>query len=327
MTQQIEFKLKKGVGVPLYIQLENQIIGAIKTGYLKANARIPTEREMAQRLSVSRKTVSRAYRSLEKRGILSSEQGRGTFVQSGVEAKYYGSQDQLIDDYINKVIDTAIREGIDEKNLIHLFTRIAKNKYQNIERLDAVFIECNIEQAQSFSKALAEVSQKQIKPYTLADIKNMTPAFMNQLAQTRVIITTFNHVGEIKEHLRSKGIEKRVMGVAITPNLESMIKISKYATQSKIGLISLSEEFFFSVKSALKLAGLEQVDLVNTTTLNPDMLKAFMQDLDVIVVSPGRMESIKKIQADDLELIAFEYVLDKGSVEVVLSKLAESEGV
>ncbi len=327
MTQQIEFKLKKGIGVPLYVQLENQIIGAIKTGYLKANARIPTEREMAQKLSVSRKTVSRAYRSLEKRGILSSEQGRGTFVQSGAEAKYHGSQDQLIDDYINKVIDTAIREGIDEKNLIHMFTRIAKNKYQNIERLDAVFIECNIEQAQSFSKALAEVSQKQIKPYTLADIKSMTPAFMNQLAQTRVIITTFNHVGEIKEHLRSKGIEKRVMGVAITPNLESMIKISKYATQSKIGLISLSEEFFFSVKSALKLAGLEQVDLVNTTTLNPDMLKAFMQDLDVIVVSPGRMESIKKIQADDLELIAFDYVLDKGSVEVVLSKLAESEGV
>lgn len=323
MTNQIEFKLKKGIGIPLYLQLENQIIGAIKAGHLKPNERIPTEREMAVRLNVSRKTVSRAYRSLEKSGVLSSEQGRGTFVQNGTEVKYQGIQDHLIDVHIGKAIDAAIREGIDEKKLIHIFTRMTKNKYQQIERLDAVFIECNIEQAQGFSKALAEASQMRIKPYTLAELKNMAPAFKNQLAQSRTIITTFNHVGEVKEHLRSNGIEKRVMGVAITPNLESLIKISKYASKARIGLISLSEEFFFSVKSALKLAGLQQVNLVNTTTFNQDALKAFVQDLDVIVVSPGRLESIRKILPENLEIIAFDYVLDTGSVEVVLSKLAE----
>ena len=52
----------------------------IKRGSLKVGMKLPTERELSERLKVSRNTVSTAYNDLEQDGTLKSYQGKGTFV-------------------------------------------------------------------------------------------------------------------------------------------------------------------------------------------------------------------------------------------------------
>lgn len=67
-------------GVPIYVQLRDQIAAAIGRGDLAPGARLPTMREVAVSLAVDLNTVQRAYAVLEEDGLVTMVQGRGSFV-------------------------------------------------------------------------------------------------------------------------------------------------------------------------------------------------------------------------------------------------------
>ena len=67
-------------GVPIYVQLRDQIAAAIGRGDLGPGAQLPTMREVAVALKIDLNTVQRAYAELEAEGLLIKVQGRGSFV-------------------------------------------------------------------------------------------------------------------------------------------------------------------------------------------------------------------------------------------------------
>jgi GntR family transcriptional regulator len=67
-------------GVPVYRQIIDQILGGIASGALSPGDQLPTVRQLAVDLAVNPNTVVRAYRELEIRGVLSTQQGVGTFI-------------------------------------------------------------------------------------------------------------------------------------------------------------------------------------------------------------------------------------------------------
>lgn len=67
-------------GKPLFDQLRNRIIDAVRTGTLPAGARLPTVRELAGRLDFAVNTVARTYRELETASIVETRGRLGTFV-------------------------------------------------------------------------------------------------------------------------------------------------------------------------------------------------------------------------------------------------------
>lgn len=77
------FHLNPRSGVPLYLQLKEQIKTAVAGGVLKPGDRLPPVRELAVALTVNPNTIARAYSELEREGLLNTEQGRGTFVCAG----------------------------------------------------------------------------------------------------------------------------------------------------------------------------------------------------------------------------------------------------
>ena len=64
-------------GVPVYRQIIDQVTGGIATGALAAGDQLPTVRQLAVDLSINPNTVIRAYRELEIRGVLDTQQGTG----------------------------------------------------------------------------------------------------------------------------------------------------------------------------------------------------------------------------------------------------------
>ena len=77
------FRVQPGSGEPIYQQLVRQVKHSVATGVLPAGEQLPTVRELASELVVNPNTVARAYRELERDGVLQSVRGRGTFVRSG----------------------------------------------------------------------------------------------------------------------------------------------------------------------------------------------------------------------------------------------------
>jgi GntR family transcriptional regulator len=74
------FRLDLHSGVPVYRQLIDQVTGGIATGTLATGEQLPTVRQVAVDLSINPNTVMRAYRELEIRGLLDTQQGTGTFI-------------------------------------------------------------------------------------------------------------------------------------------------------------------------------------------------------------------------------------------------------
>jgi GntR family transcriptional regulator len=72
--------LKPRPGVPIHMQIEQQLAAAIAAGSLPAGGRLPAERELAEELAVSRMTVRQALTALAQRGLVERGVGRGTFV-------------------------------------------------------------------------------------------------------------------------------------------------------------------------------------------------------------------------------------------------------
>jgi GntR family transcriptional regulator len=74
------FRLDLHSGVPVYRQIMDQITGGIATSALGPGDQLPTVRQMAVDLAINPNTVVRAYRELEIRGVIETQQGTGTFV-------------------------------------------------------------------------------------------------------------------------------------------------------------------------------------------------------------------------------------------------------
>jgi DNA-binding transcriptional MocR family regulator len=79
---------------PRYLAIADAIAGEVAAGRLRAGARLPTHRDLAERLDVTVGTVSRAYAEAARRGLLAGEVGRGTFVRSGSSDAAASSRDR-----------------------------------------------------------------------------------------------------------------------------------------------------------------------------------------------------------------------------------------
>jgi len=100
-----KLRLSHAGGESLYDQLVNALESAIERGDLGPGARLPSEREMAGLLKLSRTTTTNAYRELESRGVLRRHVGRGTFVCATPEP------DEVPFAWRGKVSATALRSA------------------------------------------------------------------------------------------------------------------------------------------------------------------------------------------------------------------------
>jgi GntR family transcriptional regulator len=67
-------------GVPVYLQLTQQVKAAVATGTLRDGDQLPSVRALAEELRVNRNTIARAYQELESEGVIATRQGAGCFV-------------------------------------------------------------------------------------------------------------------------------------------------------------------------------------------------------------------------------------------------------
>src|SRR3954462_2822667 len=67
-------------GVPIYVQLREQILALVGRGVLKPGTQIPTMRQVAGALKIDLNTVQRAYAELERDGVLAKQRGLGSSV-------------------------------------------------------------------------------------------------------------------------------------------------------------------------------------------------------------------------------------------------------
>jgi GntR family transcriptional regulator len=76
----IEFQLDEASGIATYVQLVQQVHQALRLGILEPGDRLPTAQQVVARLAINPNTVHKAYRELEREGLVRARPGLGTFV-------------------------------------------------------------------------------------------------------------------------------------------------------------------------------------------------------------------------------------------------------
>jgi GntR family transcriptional regulator len=105
-------------GLPIYTQIVNQVQSQLANGMLKPGDQLPTVRALAQELRVNFNTVARAYRILDEARIISTQQGRGTFITE-ILLPYVAEKlrNESLEALTRRYVDEAIRLGFSEREI------------------------------------------------------------------------------------------------------------------------------------------------------------------------------------------------------------------
>ena len=115
----IEFHLDTRSGVAPYLQIVQQVKQALRLGRLEVGDQLPTVREVIAQVTINPNTVFKAYRELEREGLVTSRQGQGTFVQRTLASTSLASQAALRQSLL-QWLQSAYEAGLDGESVLAL---------------------------------------------------------------------------------------------------------------------------------------------------------------------------------------------------------------
>ena len=122
-----QLKLERN-GVPIYVQLRDQILHAVRSVVLGPGERLPTMRQVAVALKVDLNTVRHAYDDLERRGALTLIRGRGSFVAEPPPAMDRAAHETQTDNLARQTLAAAAALGVDPLALTERIAALAAAK-------------------------------------------------------------------------------------------------------------------------------------------------------------------------------------------------------
>lgn len=107
-------------GVPIYLQIVNQVKYLVASGRLGADEELPPIRALAEQLLINPNTVARAYRELELAGIVTKRRTTGTYVSGAASPLARRERLKIITERVNALLAEARQMDIDTETLIEL---------------------------------------------------------------------------------------------------------------------------------------------------------------------------------------------------------------
>jgi GntR family transcriptional regulator len=125
----IRFQLDHASGVATYMQLAQQVRDALRLGLLRPGDQLPTAREVVAELAINPNTVLKAYRELEREGLVGARPGLGTFVTRTLASGDPAAQIRLRRD-IDRWLASARRAGLAEEAVEALYRAAVRDQYR-----------------------------------------------------------------------------------------------------------------------------------------------------------------------------------------------------
>ncbi|MFZ0630312.1 MAG: GntR family transcriptional regulator [Acidobacteriaceae bacterium] len=115
------FHIHPDSGVPIYLQLVQQVTHAIETGALRPEDQLPPIRSVAEEVVTNPNTVAKAYRELEYRGIIELRQGIGAFVRANPPAAGQAEAIRRAHRLVENAVATMRKLGLSEATMRRVF--------------------------------------------------------------------------------------------------------------------------------------------------------------------------------------------------------------
>ena len=129
----MQFRLNSASGVPIYRQIQDMVRCGAASGQLGPGEQLPTVRALAVELSVNPNTVIRAYTELEREGVVTTEQGTGTFVaEKARETMSPRDRRSKLESLCSEFFSQAARYGFTPQETLKAMRSLAERKKCNV---------------------------------------------------------------------------------------------------------------------------------------------------------------------------------------------------
>lgn len=118
MMEQLAARLAGGIDQPMAHRIVEHVWLSVVDGTLETGERLPTARQLAVALNVSPRTVERAYRQLEDRGVIATRRGEGTFVALELPSEEERARHREFAALCREAVDRAEALGFDIGDLV-----------------------------------------------------------------------------------------------------------------------------------------------------------------------------------------------------------------
>src|SRR5687768_6274952 len=115
------FRPNPSSGVPIYLQLMEQVKHGIETGALRPGEQLPAIRSLAEQLVINPNTVAKAYRELEHEGVIELRQGSGAFVSKNASARKLTEKVRAGQAIVAAAVERLRARGITDEEVRRLF--------------------------------------------------------------------------------------------------------------------------------------------------------------------------------------------------------------
>lgn len=122
-----QFGLDLHSGVPVYRQIIDQVVGGIAAAALAGGDQLPTVRQLAVDLAINPNTVIRAYRELEIRGVLETQQGTGTFISHRAVQRDDTERQRRLTQLVGELAARAGSEGFTVEEVIEQLQNLRRD--------------------------------------------------------------------------------------------------------------------------------------------------------------------------------------------------------
>src|SRR5437867_293761 len=115
------FRPNPSLGVPIYLQLMEQVKHGIETGALRPGEQLPGMRPLAEELVINPNTVAKAYRELEHEGVIELRHGAGAFVSTNAGTKKLTDKLRAGQTIVAAAVEKLRARGVTDEEIRRLF--------------------------------------------------------------------------------------------------------------------------------------------------------------------------------------------------------------
>lgn len=314
----IDWRIDKQSKVPLYVQLKDLAKYYVSTGAILANGRLPGVVELAKTLQINFETVRKAYKELEKEGLIQMRRGMGTFATGHAGGRTHGQVDPANDlgmqDLAHRLVKELLQTGVDldrGRQLIdRAFEEVATRKF-------VVFSECNPLQVEEVTALLRDHLKLRVEGVLLRDLRQEVERVLPD-GDLAVVITTGFHVNEARKMLSDLPVEIDFVVTNMSP--ETRREVERSAHSGRFGFICRDTESlaFYSdmLRSELGLASLDSCTVSETVEFD-----RMLRTVDVLLVSPPVFREVRKLAPERIAVYNVMDRVDPMSLQAIKERL------
>nr|WP_252354110.1 GntR family transcriptional regulator [Acetobacter sp. P5B1] len=295
------FRIDRTLELPIGTQLKGQIEYGIGLGVIRPGQRLPTVRDLAERLCISPVTVGQVYAELKRGGVLRGRTGAGTFVAdllTGWPAP--DARGSEIQSSIDALVTHARSLGLSTSEVLGLVSACMESGGLSVPSPSVMVVGNFIQTTIAYCQQMERLSEGKVRflPTTITRLQT-SPSERQRVNLCQLAVTFAHRRSEVARMLPGLGVAV----ITFIPSMETRMKLAQIDPGSRVVLVVINPEFAGSMK-----AGVEQFAPHITTPavviIDTPECEERMKSADVIVYATGADDLGLKFPA---ESVNFEY--------------------